>query len=61
MTEFWPEMKAMEGKQVKVLLSREPDVWVEGKLLGIWPDGEFDIEVDGVIRYCYPALRIEEL
>lgn len=61
MTEFWPEMKALEGKQVRVLLDREDDVWVEGKLLVIWPDGEFNIEVDGVIRYCWPALRVEEL
>lgn len=61
MTQFWPEMKALEGKQVRVLLDREEDVWVEGKLLVIWPDGEFNLEVDGVIRYGWPALKVEEV
>ena len=58
----WERMKALEGRRVRVLLDRDPDVFVEGVLVSLDEDGEAGVKYpDGHIGYCWPALDIREV
>lgn len=57
----WPEMKALEGRYVQVLLNRDPDVYVSGVLVHLSIDGEVELEVDGRHEWSWPALEIDPL
>lgn len=57
----WQEMKALEGKRVRVLLDNDPEeVFHEGVLVSLREDGEAAIRNDdGRIGYSWPALDMQ--
>lgn len=58
MTQFWPEMKALEGQRVMVTLSHEPLVEVVGTLVNLDKEGEVVVDTETGRRYGWPALEI---
>lgn len=51
------------GKQVEITLDNNPEspVIVKGKLLAFCDDGEFEIESEDGLHYCWPMLAIREV
>jgi hypothetical protein len=53
--------RSLLGKRVTVSLSETGSVIVTGTLLGFGNGGDAEIlEDDGLVHYCWPALRMEE-
>jgi hypothetical protein len=51
-----PEMQKYIGKQVKIGLEEQETVI--GKLLTLEIEGDFSIETEDGVRYCWPALYL---
>lgn len=50
------------GKNVRVLIDVDNDVWVEGQLLKFDDGGEFMLRDEmGFTHWCWPALNVQKL
>ncbi|MEU8086362.1 hypothetical protein AB0B57_22475 [Micromonospora sp. NPDC049101] len=58
----WQGMKALEGKQVRVTINRDPLVTTEGELVSLDEFGEAALKKpDGRVLCSWPALEMEDL
>jgi hypothetical protein len=62
MSDWEKHMRALLGKQVEVVLSRDPDVRVRGVLHQFTDDGEICVREDDLtFRWAWPNLDTQEI